>query len=57
MTWLLDSLIGIGECLMPPWRRWGRARKALVGGVAVLAAVAVMVSVVWRVVGPERGRG
>jgi len=43
---LLDSLIAVGEILMPPWRRWSQARTALVGAVAVLA---VVVSVVWQV--------
>jgi hypothetical protein len=45
---LFDLLVSIGECLMPPWRRWSRVRKALVGGIAVLVALAVVVSVVWQ---------
>jgi hypothetical protein len=49
MTWLLDFLIGIGEAIMPPWRHWSCGRKALVGAVAVLVALAVVVSIVVRV--------
>jgi len=47
MTWLLDYLIGIGEALCPPRRRWGRAKGAPVCAIALLAALAVVASVKW----------
>jgi hypothetical protein len=44
---LFDLLVGLGEALMPPWRRWSRPRKAMMGAVAVLT---ITVCLAWLVV-------